>query len=82
MTWQEAQIKAETSGRRRKILEDSCKSRDTWDHLELAAMIIPVNWQKGKITEVSLLDLPPSGQAWLQPDWSPRVVGEGLNEDP
>ncbi|RMC11544.1 hypothetical protein DUI87_11664 [Hirundo rustica rustica] len=52
VTRQEAQIKAETSARRRKILEDSSKSRDMWDHLELATMIIPANWQKGKITEL------------------------------
>lgn len=48
-------------------MEDSSKSRDTWDHPELAVMIVPANWQKGKITEISLLALSSSGQAWLQP---------------
>lgn len=76
VTWQEAQIKAEPSGRRRKILEDSSKSRDLWDHLELAITIVPAKWQKGKITEVSLLDLSPSGQVWFQPDWS-HTKGSG-----
>lgn len=33
-------------------------------------MIVPViNWQPGKITAVSLPDLPPSGQPWLQAGW-------------
>lgn len=33
-------------------------------------MIVSVNWQLVKITAVSLPDLPPSGQPWLQAGWS------------
>lgn len=88
VTWQEAQIEAEASGRRRKVLEDSCKCRDTWDRLELATVIVPVAGRRERsLSSVSwtCLTLWPAliaARLGCNQRDTRRVVGEGLNEDP
>lgn len=83
VTWQEAQIMAETSGRRRKVLEDSSKSRDTWDHVEPGYNDCPCKLAEGEDHWGQSL-----GPVTLWPGLAAarlvtaRVMVEGLNKDP